>query len=72
LAGVNYFFRPAVLIVAAQVDLAARGFDVIAITSRQRYDDPSADMVRNEAHGSVNIQREETRHFGRENLGAGC
>ena len=50
------------------VDLAARGFDVVAITSRQRYDDPSARLVLHEVNGGVQILRVGTTHFGRQNL----
>ena len=49
-------------------DLAARGCDVIAITGRQRYDDPSAQLARSEAYAGVRIRRVGSTHFGRHNL----
>jgi colanic acid biosynthesis glycosyl transferase WcaI len=49
-------------------DLAARGFDVIAITSRQRYDNPNANLARDESLSGVRIRRVGTTHFGRQNL----
>jgi colanic acid biosynthesis glycosyl transferase WcaI len=50
------------------IDLAARGFGVIAITSRQRYDDPSARLAPEEVHARVRIRRVNTTRFGRQNL----
>ncbi len=50
------------------VDLATYGFEVIAITSRQRYSDPSAQLACDETHAGVRIRRVGTTRFGRENL----
>jgi colanic acid biosynthesis glycosyl transferase WcaI len=50
------------------VCLSARGFDVLAITSRQRYDDPSAQLARNEMNRGVQIRRVGATEFGRRNL----
>jgi len=50
------------------IDLAARGFEVMAITSRQRYDDPSARLVPDEVYAGVHIRRVGTTRFGRQNL----
>ncbi len=50
------------------IDLAARGFEVVAITSRQRYDDPSARLASNQVHAGVHIRRVGTTRFGRQNL----
>lgn len=48
--------------------LAARGMEVIAITSRQRYDDPGAALQRDETLEGVRILRVRTPIFGRGNL----
>jgi colanic acid biosynthesis glycosyl transferase WcaI len=50
------------------MDLVARGCNVIAITSRQRYDDPSAQLAPNEAYAGVRIRRVGNTQFGRQNL----
>jgi colanic acid biosynthesis glycosyl transferase WcaI len=50
------------------VDLAARGCKVMAITSRQRYDEPSARLVHEQVHARVGIRRVGTTRFGRQNL----
>jgi colanic acid biosynthesis glycosyl transferase WcaI len=50
------------------VDLAACGFEVIAITSRQRYDDASAHLAREQEHARVRIRRVSATCFGRQNL----
>jgi glycosyltransferase involved in cell wall biosynthesis len=50
------------------IDLAACGFEVIVITSRQRYDDPSARLAPEQVHARVRIRRVGTTHFGRQNL----
>jgi colanic acid biosynthesis glycosyl transferase WcaI len=50
------------------IDLAARGFEVIAITSRQRYDDASARLAPEQVHARVRIRRVSTTRFGRQNL----
>jgi colanic acid biosynthesis glycosyl transferase WcaI len=50
------------------IDLAACGFEVIAITSRQRYDNPSARLVPAEVHAGVRITRAGTTRFGRRSL----
>jgi colanic acid biosynthesis glycosyl transferase WcaI len=50
------------------VDLADRGFDVVAITSRQRYDDPSAQLARRETCAGMEIRRVGSTQFGRQNF----
>jgi glycosyltransferase involved in cell wall biosynthesis len=70
---VNRFFFPdhsatSQLATDLAVDLAARGFEVIAITSRQRYDDPSARLPTEQVHALVRIRRVGTTRFGRLNL----
>jgi len=50
------------------VDFAACGFEVIAITSRQRYDDASAHLAQEQVHARVRIRRVSTTRFGRQNL----
>jgi glycosyltransferase involved in cell wall biosynthesis len=50
------------------VDLAACGFEVVAITSRQRYDNPLARLVPEQVHAQVRIRRVGTTSFGRQNL----
>jgi colanic acid biosynthesis glycosyl transferase WcaI len=50
------------------VDLAARGFEVVAVTSRQLYDAPAARLAREEVHAGVRIRRTATTRFGRQNL----
>lgn len=50
------------------VDLAADGFEVTAITSRQRYDDPLARLALEQVHAQVRIRRVGTTRFGRKNL----
>ena len=49
-------------------DLARGGFDVIVVTSRQRYDDPSIELPAHETIDGVNVQRLWTSRFGRANL----
>ena len=52
--------------------LASRGFEVVAITSRQRYDDPRASLRSETAHG-VRIVRVWSTRFGRAGLlGRAC
>jgi colanic acid biosynthesis glycosyl transferase WcaI len=48
--------------------LAATGYDVHAVTSRQRYDDPRADLDAIEAIRGVTIHRIATTRFGRSML----
>jgi len=48
--------------------LAARGWDVAAITSRQRYDDASAGLPRVEEVNGVRIRRVRSTRFGRAGL----
>jgi colanic acid biosynthesis glycosyl transferase WcaI len=69
----NRFFFPdhsatSQLVTDLAIDLAARGFEVIAITSRQRYDDPSARLALEQVHAGVRIRRVGTTRFGRQNL----
>jgi len=45
--------------------LAGRGHDVVAITSRQRYDDPRERLAKRERAGGVDIVRVATTRFGR-------
>ena len=70
---VNRFFFPdhsatSQLATDLAIDLAARGFEVVAITSQQRYDDPSARLAPDQVHAGVRIRRVETTRFGRQNL----
>ena len=48
--------------------LAGRGHDVRVVTSRQRYDDPSAALPAAEVIGGVSIRRVATTRFGRSGL----
>jgi len=50
--------------------LASSGHEVEAIASRQRYDDPSADLAPSEVVGGVRITRVATTRFGRAVLAA--
>jgi colanic acid biosynthesis glycosyl transferase WcaI len=50
------------------VHLAGLGFDVVAITGRRRYDDPSAHLGHHGAHAAQRIRRLGTTQFGRQNL----
>lgn len=50
------------------VDLASRGVAVEVITSRQRYDDPHAELPRRETIGGVQVLRVWTTRFGRGGL----
>jgi colanic acid biosynthesis glycosyl transferase WcaI len=49
-------------------ELAARGFEVVTIASRQRYDNPDARLARDDARSGVRIRRVGTTRFGRQNL----
>jgi glycosyltransferase involved in cell wall biosynthesis len=69
----NRFFFPdhsatSQLATDLSINLAARGFEVIAITSRQRYDEPSARLEHRETHAGVHICRVAATRFGRQNL----
>jgi colanic acid biosynthesis glycosyl transferase WcaI len=69
----NRFFYPdhsatSQLTTDLAADLAARGFVVTAITSRQLYDNPSAQLALNESYSGVSIRRVTTTHFGRQHL----
>ena len=70
---VNRFFHPdhsATSQIASDLafELAARGLQVVAITSRQRYDDAAAALPRTEVVRGVCIVRLRTPIFGRDNL----
>jgi len=70
---VNRFFHPdhsATSQIASDLafELAARGLEVVAITSRQRYDNAAAALPRAEVARGVRIVRLRTPIFGRENL----
>lgn len=53
--------------------LSERGWSVSVVTSRQRYDDPRANLERTELWGRVRIHRVWTSSFGRTNLlGRAC
>jgi colanic acid biosynthesis glycosyl transferase WcaI len=69
----NRFFFPdesatSQLVSDLAFDLAGTGCDVHAITSRQRYDDPRADLPPTEAIRGVTIHRIATTRFGRSML----
>ena len=48
--------------------LASEGYEVVIITSRQRYDDPTARLPTHERVGGLNVERVRTTVFGRRNL----
>lgn len=48
--------------------LAQQGRNVVIVTSRQRYDDPSVKLAKRESARGVEIHRVWTTHFGRSNL----
>ena len=71
---VNRYFHPDHSATSQMVSdlafhLAARGHDVEAIASRQRYDDPSARLAPSETVAGVRITRVATTRFGRTFLG---
>jgi glycosyltransferase involved in cell wall biosynthesis len=70
---VNRFFFPdhsatSQLATDLAVDLAARGFEVVAIASQQLYEQPLVRLTKNQDHDGVHIRRVPTTHFGRQNL----
>jgi glycosyltransferase involved in cell wall biosynthesis len=72
---VNRYFHPDHSATSQMVSdlafhLAASGFDVEVITSRQRYDDPSAQLPAREVVNKVTITRVATTRFGRAFLAA--
>lgn len=50
------------------ISLAASGFDVWLVGSRQRYDDPSASLPRDDRAGAITIRRVGGTRFGRARL----
>lgn len=48
--------------------LASNGFNIEIVTSRQKYDDPEADLQSDEIVNGVKINRIKTTRFGRHNL----
>lgn len=72
-AFVNRYFHPdhsATSQIASDlgIHLASRGHEVVAITSRQRYDDPRARLPRREVANGVHIVRVWSTRFGRGGL----
>jgi len=70
---VNRYFHPdhsATSQIASDLafHLASRGWDVTAVTSRQRYDDPAATLPRSESVRGVRILRIWSTRFGRAGL----
>lgn len=70
---VNRFFHPDLAptgLLAADVafHLASLGYEVHAVTSRLRYDDPAAGLAAEETVGRVHIHRVWTSRFGRSTL----
>ncbi len=69
----NRFFHPdhsatSQILTDLAFDLAAGGINVHVVTSRQRYDDPNADLPEAELIGGVTIHRVSTTRFGRSAL----
>ncbi len=70
---VNRFYYPdhsatAQILTDLAEALAARGWEVGVITSRLRYDDPTARLPARDAHGGVTIDRVWSSRFGRSGL----
>ena len=70
---INRFFFPdhsatSQLLTDLAFDLAEIGREIHVVTSRQRYDDPSATLAAEEEHRGVRIRRIWTSRFGRANL----
>lgn len=70
---VNRYFHPDLsatsqMLTDLAVDLAARGWDVGVVSSRQRYEDAQASLPAADEHGGVQIRRVWTAAFGRKHL----
>src|SRR5690349_17001270 len=70
---INRYFHPDLSATSQMVSnlafaLAARGYDMHAITSRQCHDNSSAALPRHETIRGVTVHRIETSRFGRGNL----
>ena len=70
---VNRYFHPDIsatsqLLSELALQLAAENREVHVVTSRQRYDDPSARLAREEVVQGVRVHRVWTTHFGRARL----
>lgn len=70
---VNRFYHPdhsatAQILTDLAEALAVFGWDVTIVTSRLRYDEPSASLAPAEVHHGVTIRRVATTHFGRAGL----
>jgi glycosyltransferase involved in cell wall biosynthesis len=70
---VNRYFHPdgsatSQLLTDLALELAASGFDIHVICSRQRYDDPTARLHPREVAGKVSVRRIWTTRFGRDRL----
>ena len=70
---VNRFYYPdhsatAQILTDLAETLAARGWEITVVTSRLRYDDPSAVLSARETHAGVTIRRVRTSRFGRAGL----
>ena len=70
---VNRYFHPdhsatSQLLSDLAFHLASRGWEVLVTTSRQRYDDPSAQLPRIETLDGIDIHRCFSSTFGRSNL----
>ena len=69
----NRYFHPDIsatsqMLTSLAFHLASRGSEVHVITSRQRYDDPQADLPASESGSGVHIHRVWTSRFGRQVL----
>lgn len=72
-AFVNRYFHPdhsatSQIATDLAMHLASRGWEVVAITSRQRYDDPRARLAKRETANGVTIVRVWSTRFGRAGL----
>ena len=70
---VNRFFFPdnsatSQLATDLALNLAARGFDVVAVASQQLYGQPLGRPAKNQHRDGVRIRRVSTTRFGRQNL----
>jgi colanic acid biosynthesis glycosyl transferase WcaI len=70
LIAINRFYAPdhsatAQLLTDLTEDLAVRGVDVTVVASRQRYDDPKAELLGHEVRRGVTVYRVGSSRFGR-------